>query len=60
MKQVSQASTQLMGTIQPNPPILAIRTAIDNHFDPGHAVIAVLLLVGSFFAYTRLLSKTKR
>jgi len=60
MNQASQVSVPLIGTIQPNPPVLAIRTAIDRHFEPGHAVIALILLVASFFAYTKLLANTKR
>ncbi len=40
--------------------IARTRTAIDSHFDPGHALIALLLLVGSFFAYTKLVSNAKK
>lgn len=42
------------------PGFARIRTATDDHFDPGHAVIALVIFGVSLLAYKQLITKAKR
>jgi multisubunit Na+/H+ antiporter MnhB subunit len=37
-----------------------LRTATDDHFDPGHALIALVIFGVSLIAYMQLVNKPKR